>query len=417
MEDVQPENIVLDVIDLHNENVVIPTKNVISNHENIVPIIKSYVTSQEYNANNLCLKTMKLPEIRETLKFYKNSMVIPLNANTAEKRQWKQAIKSIHDFTLIGAKPVILERLRLFYQQDIAACIIQKRVRGFFVKYANYLRGPASIDRSKCVNATDFYTMDPMNEIPYIDFFSYMDKDNFIYGFDIHSLIEYAKSSRRRIKNPYTRTIMDVELQNMKKLCRLNNIITTIYVPPVREVIKPIKRQRVVRNNQSSSRRRVPVNPHIPADYNSEAIIGLIRERRAKPINERLRLIFMDIDQLGNYTQMSWLSNLQLRDYTRFFRILKDIWNYRAQLSHIIKVRICPLWDPFMILSQNGIQLAALDREQWFALTISIMEDMICTGVDIEHKTLGAFHILSALTIVSHPARVAMPWLYESLVW
>jgi hypothetical protein len=244
-----------------------------------------------------------------------------------------------------------------------------------------------------------------------------MDKDNFIYGFDIHSLIEYAKSTRRRIKNPYTRTIMDVELQNMKKLCRLNNIITTIYVPPVREVIKPIKRQRVVRNNQSSSRRRVPVNPHIPADYNSEAIIGLIRERRAKPINERLRLIFMDIDQLGNYTQMSWLSNLQLRDYTRFFRILKDIWNYRAQLSHIIKVRICPLWDPFMILSQNGIQLAALDREQWFALTISIMEDMICTGVDIEHKTLGAFHILSALTIVSHPARVAMPWLYESLVW
>ena len=70
-----------------------------------------------------------------------------------------------------------------------------------------------------------------------------------------------------------------------------------------------------------------------------------------------------------------------------------------------------------MILAQNGIRLASFDVDQWLNLTVSIMEDMVCTGVDIEHKTLGSFHVLSALTIVSRPARLAMPWLYESLIW
>ena len=44
------------------------------------------------------------------------------------------------------------------------------------------------------------------------------------------------------------------------------------------------------------------------------------------------------------------------------------------------------------------------------------MEDMVYTGVDIEFKTLGAIHALSVLTLVSHEARIALPWLYESLI-
>ena len=359
---------------------------------------------------------MKLPEIRETLKFYKNSMVIPLTANNGEKRQWKQAIKNIHDFTLMGTKQVLLERLRAFYIQDLAAGHIQRRVRGFFVRFANYLRGPAQINRSMCVNATDFYTMDPLNEIAYIDFISYTDNDNFTYGFDINSLVEYAKKGRRQIKNPYTRDNMETIIQNMKKLYRLNCINSTFYVPPPREVIKIVKQPRR-QNTTHGSRRRTHTNPRVPPEYDSAAMIQFIRERRSKPIEERLRLVFMEIDQLGNYTQMSWVSNLEIRDYNRFFRILKDIWTYRAQLSHSIKIRICPLWDPFMILAQNGIRIASFDVDQWLNLTISIMEDMVCTGVDIEHKTLGSFHVLSALTIVSRPARLAMPWLYESLIW
>ena len=68
-------------------------------------------------------------------------------------------------------------------------------------------------------------------KISYIDFISYTDNDNFTYGFDINSLLEYAKKTRRQIKNPYTRDNMEETILNMKKLYRLNCINSTFYVP------------------------------------------------------------------------------------------------------------------------------------------------------------------------------------------
>jgi hypothetical protein len=44
------------------------------------------------------------------------------------------------------------------------------------------------------------------------------------------------------------------------------------------------------------------------------------------------------------------------------------------------------------------------------------MENMIYTGITADFKTLGAFQVLTALTIVSPQARISMPWLYESIV-
>jgi len=416
MEEEHNENIILDVIHVNTETVVIANAK---DCDNII-VVKTYLTSRAYQKDNVQLTSMKLPELRDTLKFYKNSMIIPANANNSDKRLHKQAIKNIHDFTLIGTKQKLMERLSLFFKQDLAAMQIQRTMRGHFVKLANFLRGPAQKDRASCVNATDFYTMEPVEEISYNNFYSYADKDKFIYGFDIQSLIEYMRKSSKKVKNPYTRDTMDAVYPNILKLHRLNSIINTKHVPPPRAIIKPVKRPRRDANSTSDGpqrRQNAPLNPYIPASYNIQETIGIIRARRSMPIDERLRLIFMDIDQLGNYTQLSWLSNLELRDYIRFYRILKDIWTYRAQLMHSTKIRICPLWDPFMILSQNGVNLAILDRDQWLSLSVSIIEDMVCTGIDVEHRTLGAFHILSALTVVSVHARTALPWLYESLVW
>ena len=47
---------------------------------------------------------------------------------------------------------------------------------------------------------------------------------------------------------------------------------------------------------------------------------------------------------------------------------------------------------------------------------LKIIENMVYMGIDADHRNLGAFHILTALTIVSIPARTAMPWLYESIM-
>jgi hypothetical protein len=41
------------------------------------------------------------------------------------------------------------------------------------------------------------------------------------------------------------------------------------------------------------------------------------------------------------------------------------------------------------------------------------MEKMVNTGIDKDNKCLGAYYILSALTLVNNDAATALPWLYE----
>ena len=55
------------------------------------------------------------------------------------------------------------------------------------------LRGPGLYDRKVCVNDKDFFTLEPINEIDIYDFFSFKDEKDFIYGFDLNSLIIMMK--------------------------------------------------------------------------------------------------------------------------------------------------------------------------------------------------------------------------------
>ena len=64
----------------------------------------SFITPRQYSEDPSCVKLLKLSQIRETLKFYKNSMVIPSSYSSSMKREAKASIKSVHDFTLMGTK-------------------------------------------------------------------------------------------------------------------------------------------------------------------------------------------------------------------------------------------------------------------------------------------------------------------------
>ena len=45
-----------------------------------------------------------------------------------------------------------------------------------------------------------------------------------------------------------------------------------------------------------------------------------------------------------------------------------------------------------------------------------MFEHLVYCGIDNDHKKIGTLHALSALTLVSRDARLAMPWLYESVI-
>jgi len=138
---------------------------------------------------------------------------------------------------------------------------------------------------------------------------------------------------------------------------------------------------------------------------------------KKKTANKTLS-IFHRIDTFGHITDTSWFLNLERMHLIRFIRELQDIWNYRATLTPQVKREICPPnGNPFHRLHHaNTVPIITRTKEMLQRNSLYIMERLISRGIDTDSKALGAFYILSALTLVSHNAAVAMPWLYESVV-
>ena len=44
------------------------------------------------------------------------------------------------------------------------------------------------------------------------------------------------------------------------------------------------------------------------------------------------------------------------------------------------------------------------------------MESLVSNGNSNENKSLGAFYVLSALTLVNNDAAESLPWLYQSVM-
>ena len=377
-----------------------------------------YITSYHYYKDNKVIKKLKLPELKKTLKFYKNSMTIP-NNSYQEIRKAKTAIKKIHDFTLGGDKKTIQNRLIKYFEQERLVIEIQKSVRRFFVKKLLLLIGPGFMNKQLCVNQSDFSTLEPLTELPIYDFFSYKDTNGKIYGFQLESIKMLIKKRRHKsIENPFNRENMNKYIETINSLTRINLIVQNKNVIKKRELVnqrvKPPSRTQNNENQLPYSTRMQDIL-YSEHNYDCEAMLQFIRTTRGKTIQERIRLLFVEIDQLGNYSNYEWFSSLDRRSFIRYFRILRDIWGYRAQMPSVIKFKICPLWDPFLILTDVH-SLNELTIEQLQGICLSVMEDMVYTGVSNEFKTLGSIHILSVLTIVNHGARQALPWLYESLI-
>jgi hypothetical protein len=132
-----------------------------------------------------------------------------------------------------------------------------------------------------------------------------------------------------------------------------------------------------------------------------------------QPVETRILELFMEIDQLGNYTEREWFSTLTGNQYISLYRLLNNIWR---RLPLDIRSKICILGDPFLNILQrfNSSDESSLERLQESCLIVC--ENMVFTGIDIEYRKIGALHVLSALTVVSVNARRAIPWLYESIV-
>ena len=254
---------------------------------------------------------------------------------------------------------------------------IQKIIRGYFQRKYNILHGPALYKRELCINTEDFLTTDKIIDLPYSQFFSYTDINGFVYGFDIVSLYNLIKKSDKKPKNPYTRnSIPSNIIHKMNKFIKLSKLL------------------------------KIPINLEI-----QDIVIEITPQ---KNIELQYLDLFQTINLLGNYSDPKWMLSLNRVNIIKFVKELFDIWNYRAQLTPEIKRNICfPDGDPFKNIFINIINdnnLISIQQK-----IIPLLKKFINSGIDNDSKSLGAYYVLGALTLVNESAAEALPWLYQSL--
>lgn len=350
-----------------------------------------------YSNNNITLKNYKIPELKAAAKH-----------------------NNLH---ISGTKHILISRLMLHFEYVKNTIVIQRLFRGFIVRLSIKLRGPALINRAMCVNDTDFVTLEPLNEIEHDNFYSYTDKTNFTYGFNLTSLIQMIMKQNQR-SNPYNRENFERSIVlNIITLRKLTNIIykeqndtnigganeSTTANNRIRTNVRRTTRRTISSSSQISGAPSISVE-------SQQRYIHILTTRNM-PTEQRMLQLFMEIDNLGNYTHVNWFSNLDLRQYIRLYRAFYDVWNYRSQLSRQLRNDICPFFGPFDNIFDNNTYHSDLNIDQIRNGCLTVFENMVYSGIDEDHRKLGTFHALSALTMVSIDARNAMPWLYESVVY
>lgn len=372
-----------------------------------------------YFKNNVCLNKLKLPELKKIAKF--------------------------HKLLVSGKKALVIDRIEKRFTNDKNAEIIQNECKRYIKRrLLNIITLNDSI--SECVNDTDFYTLEPLESVEHELFFSYKDESDIKYGFNIISLLLLIKNSKKLsrysmdlrllnillsnselvdIKNPYNRIKIDnnIIILILKRILLLN----IVYPNYLNDIIVPSSVNNVIRLNRPNGNIQESLNRIANRYFNNnvsqrDSVVLEAQERLNRlrgdnrSLEDRVETLFMEIDGLGNYTQASWFNRLTREDYIRLYRYLYEIWFYRGLISQELRRRICVLEDPFSRDTHNFMlghyRNDVITMKQ---VCLKVFEYMVYTGIDDEHRKIGALHALRALTIVSRDARIAMPYLYESL--
>jgi len=326
--------------------------------------IPSFKVKDKINDDNI-----SIPKFNEYNLLYKN------NYNVSQLK----TIAKNYKLKISGNKQELVSRLFSFLFLSHAILKVQKMFRGHLRRRYNNCQGPAAKKRTLCTNDTDFYSMDELKDIPIEQFFSFKDEDDFIYGFDLLSIYNLVYKCNGVIKNPYNRhPISNKVIENLKTLLRLSKLLKIQVCTEIKDITLEVSCK--------------------------------------KSLELRILALFQNIDALGNYSDSKWFMNLNRNQLCKVIRELIDIWAYRANLAEDTKCDICPpVGNPFGRLT-NFSQLQHSDNlDDIRKYVLEVLEKFVNTGSNRDSKSLGAYYVLGALTLVSEEAATALPWLYQAV--
>ena len=359
--------LVIQVLENKNQNVKIKKKN---DKRSPKTFLKECVFDQPPVTKNR-KKKVKMEDF-EVLDYKNYNEIVNKNYNVSQLKSMCRFYKQ----RVSGNKRELIFLLYNYLKYSNFAIKIQSLFRGHIVRHLDKLKGPGL--KEKCVNETDFYTLEDLKDLDKSQFYSFKDKDGFIYGFDICSLYNMIVKEKQK-QNPYNRTELPVQ-----KIYR-----------DIRNIIK--------------------LSKLFGKKINIELDNDLSQFSQEKQVEMKTISIFQKIDECGFITDSKWYLNLNRHYLKRFVNELLDIWQYRAQISNETKRKIDPQHgDPFFT-----VNMAVLLHKCYEVIrkrVLDIIEIFVTQGIDSDARALGTYYVLGALTTVSHDAAVSLPWLYESFV-
>lgn len=370
---------------------------------NIVNIIKNddYSKSKCVKIHNKYNKLViektynKITEIRNPV----NNLVIPTLKEISNCKMEKYKVcelKKICSFYKIKnyskqKKNELIVSLKRLANLNHYSVFIQKNARRFLVKTFLNNKSPhktwiPSKRKEICKNDSDFYTMEPVEEIPLNQYICYVDENNCYWGFNILSLYNYFKhqynisKNKNKINNPYTNLPFSS--------CFMSNFKHHVYI---------------------SEKMGFHVELSIKDDENDEK-----NNNNEYILNQLIINNISVIEQHGYFLRNEWVSNLSKEKLIHFLRELKDIWCYRSQISPYIQRQIChPSGNPFGTINNQTIQLLRNKEHLEVCLTThKIINNFITKGISYSDCGTGILYVLSALTLVSEDLANAYPWIY-----
>jgi hypothetical protein len=239
--------------------------------------------------------------------------------------------------------------------------------------------GPGLRVRAQSCNDTELYTLDPVEKIPALYYFSFVAPKGALWSFDIRSLGQLVMRGSLR-ENPYTREQMPEALQ--KKIHR--------------------------RLTWLRARKYSVLHPQ-GTDLTADQVW-----------RQRVLDIFMCVEAFGFHVSCDWFHDMTTEDHERFYKTLFSIWYARLGLTSAQREAIVPHCESaahklFRFMPDQVRGRNRHSKVWWERCNLAVMEALLTRSADKEQQRLGAMYVLMGLVEACDAAAESFPWLEEAL--
>ena len=251
------------------------------------------------------------------------------------------------------------------------------RRRGKRIMFKHHGVGYNCRDRS--CNRTELYSFDPIEDIPSLFYFSYVDARRNLWSFDIRSLGQMLSMGELK-QNPYTREPLEKRIID-----------------------------RVIGRLTWLRRRKYSVLYPTGTDLTTDQIW-----------RQRILDVCMKIESFGYYVSCDWYTSMSLEDHQEFYQKLYMMWFVTLGLSHEQREAIVPgyktsetalfRYSPDALKAQR-----ARSKSWWEKMNLGIMEALLTRSQNRESNKLGAMYCVIGFVTINEKAAEVFPWFHDAV--